>query len=281
MPYLTTVGGRILTTVSGQRIYVGQRPNIYYPQSGGVDITTDKGVDITTQTGVQIEAALPTSNRDIQLFDFSVDLLAAILWQYNDAANLQSILQQKQDWFNENQEQFWIDFYNNIFNLETANEFGLAVWAIILGLPLFINAPPTPDDVPIFGFGSANGAVNFDNGILGEQNGTVYNLPLETKRTALKLRYFQITSSGTVPETNRMLDYVFGSKGKAFLEDYGDMTQGYIFLFPVTWDLAYIFNNLDILPRPAGVGSSWIDATLPYFGFGPANLGFDQAIMVS
>lgn len=241
-------------------------------------ITTESGEIITTESGIPLATDDITNNNEIQVFDFSVDLLQALLWQYNNAENLQAIIGAKQDWYNDNQQAFWQAWINNVFNLHTANEFGLAVWSIILGLPLFINTPPDPSQ-PTFGFGSANGAVNFDNGILNDSNGTIYNLPLETKRIALKLRYFQLTSSGTVPETNRMLAYVFGALGKAYLLDYGTMTQAYIFLFPVPWDLAYIFNNLDILSRPAGVGSQWIDATQEFFGFGPVNLGFDQAII--
>lgn len=241
-------------------------------------ITTESGSIITTESGIPLGTDDITNNNEMQVFDFSVNLLQAILWQYNDAASLQSIIASKQAWYNDNQQGFWEAWFNNVFNLHTANEFGLSVWAIILALPLFINTPPDPDQ-PTFGFGDANGAVNFDNGILSDSNGTIYNLPLETKRLALKLRYFQLTSSGTVPETNRMLAYVFGQYGKAYLLDYGTMSQAYVFLFPVPWDLAYIFNNLDILPRPAGVGSKWIDATQEFFGFGPVNPGFDQAIL--
>ena len=79
----------------------------------------------------------------IQLFDFSVDLLRAILWQYNDATRLQSLLQQKQDWYNEQQTEFWSSWYRDVFNLDTANDFGLAVWSIILEVPLTIGVPGT------------------------------------------------------------------------------------------------------------------------------------------
>lgn len=241
-------------------------------------LETEQGPILTTESGIPLGVDVITNNNEIQVFDFSVDLLQALLWQYNNAANLQSIIASKQAWYNDNQQAFWDAWITNVFNLHTANEFGLAIWSIILGLPLFINNP-APVDEPLFGFGSANGAVNFGNGILGNSDGAVYNLPLETKRIALKLRYFQLTSSGTVPETNRMLAYVFASYGKAYLLDYGTMSQAYIFLFQVPWDLAYIFNNLDILPRPAGVGSQWIDGTQEFFGFGPVNPGFNQAIL--
>ncbi len=243
-------------------------------------ITTDSGTIITTDRGTPISSDVPTNNNDIQLFDFSVNLLQALLWQYNQATNLQSLLQSKSNWYNENQTAFWESWIKNVFNLETANEFGLSVWSIILNLPLFISTPPDAG-LPTFGFGNVNGAVNFDNGILNDENGTIYNLPIETKRIALQLRYFQMCSSGTVPEINRFMKYVFRNYGGVYLLDYGTMNQAYFFLFSPTWDLQFIFNNLDILPRPAGVGSTWIDAIEHYFGFGNSNgaLNFDNAIL--
>ncbi len=211
----------------------------------------------------------------IQEFDFSVDLLRAIPWQYNDAVNLIGLLDQKAAWYDVNQTQFWQDWYKNVFDLATSDEFGLSVWSIILGLPLFVNTPPPAG--PIFGFDAQTG-FNFDNGIFGETDGSTYQLPLETKRIALQLRYFQLTSSGTVPETNRMLGYVFKGYGPAYLIDYHDMTQEFVFNFPVTADLQYLFNNYDILPRPAGVSSTWTDSTLTYFGFADGDYNFDNGI---
>lgn len=242
-------------------------------------LSTEDGIIITTEGGAAIGVDVINNNGDIQVFDFTLDVTKALLWQYESASALQSIIAQKQAWLDENQKQFWQDFITNIFDLRTANEFGLSIWSIILGLPLFISTPPDPDQ-PIFGF-NGSGGVNFDNGILGDSNGTIYNLPLETKRIALQLRYFQLTSSGTVPETNRMLKYLFAPMGQAYLLDYGTMNQAYIFLFTVSWDLAYIFNNLDILPRPAGVGSRWYDATEHFFGFGGINgaFNFDNGIL--
>jgi hypothetical protein len=209
--------------------------------------------------------------------DLSVNLLRAILWQYNNATNLQSLLNAKNTWYVNNQTDFWNDWITDVFNLQTANQFGLIVWSIILGFPVYVNTG-VPSG-PIFGF-NGSGGVNFDNGILGAQNGSSYMLPVETQRRALKLRYFQLTGSGTVPEVNRILNYVFGDLGKAWLLDYHNMTQAYVFDFPVTSDLAYLFNNFDILPRPAGVASSWVDATKVYFGFdGSGGYNFDNGIL--
>jgi len=193
------------------------------------------------------------SNASIQAFDFSVNLLQAILWQYNDAENLQSLISQKQDWYDENQTAFWDDWVADVFNLETANEFGLSVWSIILNLPLFVNT--TPDNLltkPTIGF-NASFFKNFNRGNFSSNTGQTNDLPLESKRLALRLRAFQLSCSGTVPETNRFLAYIFADYGPCFVVDNHDMTQTYVFTFPIDANLNYILTNFDLLPRPAGV----------------------------
>lgn len=87
----------------------------------------------------------------IEDFDFSVDILSALIWRNNEAPGLQSLLESKQDWYEQNHTQFWTDWCTNVFNLDTANDFGLSVWAQILGVPL--NLIVAPNNGPQFGFG--------------------------------------------------------------------------------------------------------------------------------
>lgn len=189
---------------------------------------------------------------DIQTFDFSVSLLKAILWQYDSAPKLKSLLNSKKAWYDTNQQQFWESWLTDVFDLRTANEFGLQVWAIILGFPLYLNQSNTSN--PAWGFDGGD-TVNFDNGnFQGNSSSVVF--PVEVRRLALQLRYFQLVSSGTVPETNRMLKYLFGSSGVAYLRDNHDMSQTYVFEFAPDYYTQYLLNNYDILPRPAGVYST-------------------------
>ena len=92
---------------------------------------------------------------NIQEFDYNVDILAVILWQYNEANNLLSLLNDKQGWYASYQTEFWQNWYSNIFNLAANNPnmslFGLAVWSIILDTPLFVPIVPVMD-TNIWGF---------------------------------------------------------------------------------------------------------------------------------
>lgn len=225
-----------------------------------------------------------------QQFDFSVDLLNVILWQYNDATNLLSLLDQKQSWYNTNQTQFWENWYNQVFNLAPWNSqittFGLSVWSIILNMPLFI---PIGDVTPTveWGFNTKppeNAYLNFNNAPFPPTQPNI-NLTPAQQHFLLLLKYFNCTNRGTV--TNCPSDYFVNSAANApyynnftyninyYLQvlcaylgeaigypnqtivcnDNLNMTITYVYsdpsLFPS--NLLQAINILDLYPRPAGV----------------------------
>jgi hypothetical protein len=238
-------------------------------------LSDESGDPLLTESGQEILVTPITSNNDIQFFDYAVDLLQAILWQYNNAANIQGLLELKSDWYFANQSQFWNYWFNNVFNLATANDFGLAVWSIILNQPTYINNGPPQSGYPAWGFGQYR--KNFTNGNFQDTNGSTYQLPTEWARLLLQLRYFQLTSAGTVPEVNRELAYLFADFGPAYLQDRLDMTQCYVFDFDMPAALILILQNFDVLPRPAGVQSEYIQGNLITWGFGQYHGNFDNS----
>ncbi len=243
----------------------------------------------------------------VQTFDYSVDVLQAILWQYNDAVNLLSILNQKQTWYDDYQEKFWdsgsetnhcwIDretglqvcaelprgWRENVFDLADAGMFGIAVWSIILDVPLFVRADVVPNTM-IFGFNEyvsgysgplINDYLNFDNGNFSNFN-TQISLTEEEQRFLLRLRYFQLVTNGAIAniengfgsidanpiDINEFLYYLCATSnidydGTIFVEDNLNMTLTYVFtgLFPPA--LQQAIQLLDMLPRPAGVQYLW------------------------
>lgn len=206
----------------------------------------------------------------IQQFDFSVDLLRAILWQYNDAVKLQSLLTQKSEWYIENQTNFWTQWVTDVFNLKTANEFGCAVWGVILGIQLSISQPGTGNR-PVWGFGPNN--LNFGNGNFGRSSAGISSLTLEEKRLVLRLRYFQLITDGTVPHINFILRDVFG---QGYVVDNHDMTMTYVFQTALPSRLLSVLQQFDLLPRPAGVDTNIVILTDPVWGFGVNNQNFEN-----
>ena len=203
-----------------------------------------------------------------QEIDYAVDLMRAVLWQYDQAPALQSVLTQKSEWYGAEQEAFWAAWQATVFSLDTADAFGMVVWSKILGLPLSIILDPVRDKKP-FGFSGQN--ENFFNSNFASSAGVLYTLTLEQKRLILKLRYIQLVSRGTVPEVNRFLADLFGD---AYVLD--GLNMAYTVVFPVapTDELRLIIEEFDLLPRPAGVKVNYVIAPKPSFGFGPLNLNF-------
>ena len=212
----------------------------------------------------------------IQQFNHSVDILRVVMWQYNDAENLIGLLQKKQTFYNEAQRDFWNNWFRDVFDLRTANEFGLSVWSNILDLPFFSELEQSPDNYPAFGFdtGSSTSPLqNFDNGNFASTSDTFINLDTEQKRLLLRLRYFQLTSDCTVPEINQFLNVLFG-RDQVFLFDNLDMTIRYIFRVIPSSSVLAALEEFDILPRPSGVGVEVVIVALERWGFGEFRSNF-------
>lgn len=190
----------------------------------------------------------------IQEFDFSVDLLRALLWQYNDAARLQSLLTQKQDWYDLNQSEFWDAWVRDVFDLRTANDFGLSVWAILLNVPLVVVSDVDPSAQEVWGFGANR--QNFTNGNFYPTQ--TAGLTTEQKRLVLRLRYFDLVTRGAVPEINAFMAYLFADYGPVYVNDGLSMKARYVFGFPLPSKLATVLRDFDLLPRPAAVAVDYV-----------------------
>jgi len=192
----------------------------------------------------------------IQSFDFSIDLLRVILWQYDKADRLVGLLNNKQIAMDENQRDFWQDWYDNVFNLDTANEFGLAVWAIIMNVPLLINAPIVNPDKVGWGFGEFR--ENFNNGNFNESASGAQFLTIEQRRIVLKMRYRYLTIRPTIPNINQTLINAFGDLGTVFVTDNQDMTMEYTMQFSIPSWIQFVFEELTVFPTPSTVSATLV-----------------------
>lgn len=237
----------------------------------------------------------------IQQFDYSVNLIQALLWQYENTTALYNLIGQKQLWYDENQSQFWEDWYTNVFDLRTANLFGLAVWSIILGVPLFVPLNPDPVGKPIWGFNAydpsfptlENTYFNFGNGNFSNKAPAIV-LTLEEQRFLLRMRYFQLTTRGAIPEINQFLNYLISTSaidpiGPMWALDGLNMTMRYIFGFNISLNLLAALRysadpaelGYDVLPRPATVGTEFLVNNGTTWGFGMFNQNFENGNFIS
>ncbi|HGN2287361.1 TPA: DUF2612 domain-containing protein, partial [Proteus mirabilis] len=190
---------------------------------------------------------------NIQQFDYHSDLLQAILWQYENADKLKSLAHFKADYFHQSTVLFWQNWYRDIFNIDTANDFGLAVWGRILDVPLGIDISPSEKTKIGFGFGKKK--ANFNANFRRNTDYTL-SLTLDQKRMLIRMRYFNLTQSPTVTNINQFLKRFFWrGESKVFVLDPFDMTyMYYVFNFNPDERLRLLLENFDLMPRPSGVG---------------------------
>ncbi len=219
----------------------------------------------------------------IQNFDASINTTQGILiWQYDASPKLSALMNFKQQWYNQNVTDFWAGWYNNVFQLKNnlsnpelaTNDFGCAVWSIILNLSLSLGQSDDSDDKPIFGYGSEtmtpNSYKNYNMppdtspgypqpGSNYASSGTYIKYTTAEKILILQLRYFTFVSRGTIPDANYFFSTVFnaaGYEGIMYLYDEGDMEISLNFsITPANSRLAFIIQTYGklIIPCPAGV----------------------------
>jgi hypothetical protein len=198
----------------------------------------------------------------------------ALDWQRSGATQLNALIASKQEWYDENVTGFIADWYNDVFNLDTATDFGLAVWAAILDEELFGILEEPDEDYPAFGFGSSFS--NFGRGNFGRSSQTVYEFTTEQKRIVLKLKAYILHMSGSVADINAGLAAIFGP-GKVWAINNLDETMTYVLADTALKTFIVILRSKDLLPRPSTVR---IDEILientKTWGFGSDNYNFGR-----
>lgn len=191
----------------------------------------------------------------LDIFNNTIPLTDNILWQYDNAPNLKSLINSKQNWYNTNTTEFFQGIIDNFLNINSANDWGLTLWGIVLQVPR--------------------------NYVL---NGEEIILSTDLYKRLILGKLQLIYSNGTVPEIMSYCNFVFSNRVIAdepavFVKDNLDMTISYTFTFsPTPEELALIYSR-ELLPTPAGVEENLIIIPVDdVFGFDGSGLQpFNQA----
>ncbi|URG13021.1 DUF2612 domain-containing protein [Stenotrophomonas phage B2] len=210
-----------------------------------------------------------------QHIDLNVDLMRSILWQYETAPKAIALARNDQAFIDSHQKEFWTDWTRDVFDLTTANAFGLSVWARILDLPISV-VDQQPDEGTPWGYGEHN--ENFDNGSFSSSGSSGIRLETETARQLLRLRWVSITTRPTVTNLNRAMRDIFGPDEVEVLEHY-NMTIVYMFRTDPGYRFRLVLETFDALPRPSTVELFWaVGDKEPVFGFAPDDLNFNHGV---
>jgi Protein of unknown function (DUF2612) len=149
------------------------------------------------------------------------------------------------------------NFYTTIFDVSTANLFGLSIWSRIVAIPQSL----------IVALGS-------------------YLSDADTFRSLLMLKALSNISRASAPAINQLLqNWIGGDNVRAYVNDLGHMEMRYNFEFTLTAEQLLIIEQSGIFLRPAAVMANIVATAYPVFGF--AEMGttwaapFNQAPFIS
>lgn len=148
----------------------------------------------------------------------SEELDRVILWQY-DNSNLVGFVQLLADFLGQSTKQFWEDWQSDVVNVDTANDFGLAVWGKVLGI-----------ERPVISTGT---------------------ISTELFRKIVKARFELMNSSATIHDYIKYVDAIFG-EGMVTVADGNDMSISFGEYAGGDEELAKLSVE-SLIPYPAGV----------------------------
>lgn len=144
-------------------------------------------------------------------------------------------------------------FFDLIWNVQTAQGYGLDVWGRIVGVQRTIFIPGT---VQYLGFKEAGaswtgfGQGGFYSGGLLTQNFVLGDADF---RRLIFAKIASNVSDGSIPAVNKILLFLFPGRGACYVIDNRDMTLTYRFNFTITAVELAIVSQLNVLPTSAGV----------------------------
>lgn len=144
-------------------------------------------------------------------------------------------------------------FYDLVFNVKTAEGYGLDVWGRIVDVSRVLTLA---GDVPYFGFSESNDAYPFGEGIFYKGGALTnnYRLTDDAYRVLIMAKALSNICDCSIPSINQLLINLFGSTyGNAYCTDGGDMTMTYTFGSALSKVDYAIVSQSGVLPRPAGV----------------------------
>ena len=197
-----------------------------------------------------------------------MDIIPTILSQYANSPRIMTILDGLNEAFDPSAQ---IDeFYRLIFNVNTAEGYGLDVWGRIVGIGRTVSGVDGTDKT--FGFNETDYFTPFNDAPFNGSGAkfSSFQLPDTQYRQLIMIKAYANILYATAPNINKFLYSIFGKR--AYYRITGDMTAQYVFEFtPDDFERLIIF-NLGILPIPCGISVEYtildISNTLGFNGSG-------------
>ncbi|MBO7706754.1 MAG: DUF2612 domain-containing protein [Acinetobacter sp.] len=169
--------------------------------------------------------------------------------------------------------QFWIDFMDDclkfidMWNIDTAEKYSLDVLGRIFGVS---RSSVSMTEKEYLTYYEKTGGLGWGRGrwyIAGEAFRETILLTDQEFRFLIQARIWKLYQNPSLDYLTDALQALTGDD--AYIVDNGDMTMKVYYGNTVALDsfIKFAIENLDILPRPVGIGYTYEQAGVKYFGF--------------
>ncbi|WP_050450482.1 DUF2612 domain-containing protein [Bordetella bronchiseptica] len=202
----------------------------------------------------------------------------SLISQYANSPTLVQLLNNMDEYINPDAD--FDAFYGFVWNVETAQGFGLDILGRIVGVGRRLTIP---GEETYLGYVEAYTSPTASSGPqpfgqapfwVGEQSTQTYTLSDDAYRTLILVKALANISDCTAPSFNRLLQNLFAGRGRCYVSDLGGMRMRFTFeFFLLPFEMA-ILTQSNAIPRPAAVGVSIAEIPTPnVFGFMEAGNG--------
>jgi Protein of unknown function (DUF2612) len=197
-----------------------------------------------------------------------IDVEQTIISQYGNSPILLQLIKNMNEYIDPRAD---IDnFYNSVFNINTAKSFALDIWGRIVGIDRLLTIPA---DIKYFGFNNS-GREPFNSAPFynGDNVTQTYSLTDDAYRRLILFKALSNITQSTAPALNQLISKLFEGRGRCFVQDDGNMHIHYVFEFTLTNVEMAILTHSNITPKPAGVAVEFYQiVNKKYFGFYGSN----------
>ena len=211
-----------------------------------------------------------------------IDFEKTIISQYGNSPTILQLVQNMNAYLDPRAD--FDAFFDYVWNVDTAQGFGLDIWGRIVNIRRELQIPNTP---VYFGFKDAlPGSYPFDEAPFydGTPPATqTYKLADDAYRKLILTKALANIASSNAPSLNQLLQNMFADRGRCYVNDMGGMQFRYTFEFDLTSQEYTIVTQSGVLPRPSGVNAILFQSALPLFGFSEAGLSaapFGQGVFI-
>ncbi len=160
-----------------------------------------------------------------------IDVESTIISQYGSSSIIGQLIQNMNDDIDPRAD--IENFYNAVWNIDTAETWGLDIWGNIIGLGRYVEIPPDLQPIP--------------------GNTDTFYIPDEDYRSFLLFKAATNITNCSARSINRLLTNKFIGRGRAYILDTGGMTMRYVFEFLLTYWEKSLFRQGIVVPKTTGV----------------------------